>query len=111
MDMVFWVMLLIFGMAALAEGYFTYISMKCAAADREYRQIILIPIRNTTHDTEMVLREAMKMMNASGAGCRAVICDLGADEEALEICRRFSADNSMFEICSQEDVQKLLHFL
>lgn len=104
-------MLVIFAASAIIEGFFSYSAMRRAYERSFRRQIILIPVTENMHDIEDILRETLHMVENSYISCRVVLCDMGADDETMSICRRFSEDNEIFEICSGECAEKLLEFL
>ena len=92
----------VFASAALIECFFGCASIR-AAISRDYeRTVILVPVTDKMRDAEYVLRQTAAMMECSDISCRCVIVDIGADEETLEICRRFASAHGGFEI-RQED--------
>ena len=64
---------------------------------------MLIPITDKTGDAEFILRQAADMMERSYFPCRCVILDMGADEETLEICRRYIREHGGFEMDNADD--------
>lgn len=88
----------VFAAAALIECLFGFASIRAALTRGEERTVILIPINEKTCDVEFILRQAADMMDRSDISCRCVICNMGADEETLEICRRFISEHGGFEM-------------
>ncbi len=111
MDYVLLVMLIFFSACAIVEGFFSYSAMRRAYERSFRRQLIFIPVTENMTDIEAVMRETLRMVQSSWMDCRIIICDMGADEETMQICRRFSAENEIFEICSGEEAASVLRFL
>lgn len=88
----------VFALAALVECFCGFASIRSILAKNEERTVILIPVNGNVGDIEYVLRQAAAMAERSDMPCRCVICDMGADEETLEICRRFAKEHGGFEI-------------
>ena len=87
----------VFALAALIECFCGFASVRAALAGNCERTVILIPVSGNMRDIEYVLRQAAAMAERSDMPCRCVICDMGADSETMEICRRF-AEEFGFEI-------------
>ena len=87
----------VFALAALVECFCGFASIRAALMNKEERTVILIPAFGNMEDMEYVLRQAAAMAERSDMPCRCVICDMGADSETMEICRRF-AEEFGFEI-------------
>lgn len=104
-------MLIVFSAAAIAEGFFSYSAMRRAYERSFRRQLILIPVTENMRDIEGVLRETLRMVQGSYLDCRVILCDMGADDETMEICRRFAAENEIFELCSHECAERLMQIL
>lgn len=104
-------MLIVFSASAIVEGFFGYSAMRRAYERSFRRQLILIPVTENMRDIEGVLRETLRMVESSYLDCRVVLCDMGADYETMEICRRFSEENEIFELCPLECAEKLMQFL
>ena len=92
----------VFAITALMECFCGFASIRAALLNKEERTVILIPAFENMEDIEYVLRQAAAMAERSDMPCRCVICDMGADEETMEICRRF-AEEFGFEIEERED--------
>lgn len=92
------IIIAVFAIAALMECFCGFASVRSALAGNCERTVILIPINGNMGDIEYVLRQAAAMAERSDMPCRCVICDMGADEETLEICRRFAEEYGGFEI-------------
>ena len=92
------IIIAVFAIAALMECFCGFVSVRSALAGNCERTVILIPINGNMGDIEYVLRQAAAMAERSDMPCRCVICDMGADEETLEICRRFAEEYGGFEI-------------
>lgn len=109
MEMTLFLITVIFGLTALGEFLYGFVSVRAALTKRKERLVILLPISDKTEDVEFVLRQAAQMMERSYIPCRCVIADLGADEETLEICRRFISEHMGFEMGEADDIQKIIH--
>lgn len=91
----------VFAIAALIECLCGFAGIRAALSGSSERTVILIPVSGNMGDIEYVLRQASEMAGRSDMPCRCVICDMGADDETLEICRRF-AEEFGFEIEEME---------
>ncbi len=98
MELVTVLIVAVFAAAALTECFFGFASIRSALAHTEERTAILIPVTRGMEDIEYVLRQAAKMEEQSDIYCRCIICNMGADGETLEICRRFAEEHGGFEI-------------
>lgn len=98
MELGFVLIVAVFAAAALAECFFGFASIRRAMLHTEERTVIFIPVTRGMKDIEYVLRQAAAMAERSDISCKCVICDMGADEEILEICRRFAEEHGEFEI-------------
>lgn len=98
MEMTLVLITVIFAAAALLECFCGFASVRAALTRGEERTVILIPINDKTADAEFILRQAADMMERFYLPCRCVIVDMGADEETLEICRRFIGEHGGFEM-------------
>lgn len=92
----------VFAITALMECFCGFASVRAALSQNGERTLILIPVSGHMGDIEYVLRQAAEMAGRVDMPCRCVICDMGADGETLEICRRF-AEEFWFEIEERED--------
>ncbi|MBQ5332515.1 MAG: hypothetical protein J6K92_04565 [Oscillospiraceae bacterium] len=102
MEMTLVLITVIFAAAALLECFCGFASVRAALTRGEERTVMLIPITDKTGDAEFILRQAADMMERSYLPCRCVIVDMGADEETLEICRRFISEHGGFEMGDDE---------
>ncbi|MCM1579539.1 MAG: hypothetical protein NC078_12155 [Ruminococcus sp.] len=59
--------------------------------------LVIVPLKKGTDNTELILREA------AAAGGKLLIADMGADDEAMEICRRVLGDSEIIgrNICGE----------
>ncbi|MCM1523531.1 MAG: hypothetical protein NC120_03640 [Ruminococcus sp.] len=62
------------------------------------RRIILIPVTDKMYDIEHILRQTLEMIKLSEEDSRIIICNMGADNEITDICRRFSEEYPIFEL-------------
>ncbi|MCI7768450.1 MAG: hypothetical protein MSJ26_10805 [Oscillospiraceae bacterium] len=100
MEMTLVLITAVFGLAALVECICGFACIRAALKGEGERLVIFIPVSEKTEDAEFILRQAEDMMERSYLPCRCVIADMGADEETLEICRRFISEHGGFEIAS-----------
>lgn len=111
MEYVLFFFLMVFSAASIIEGFFTFSAMRRAYERSFRRQLIIVPITSNMQDIEMVLRNTDAMAKKSDYGCRIILCDMGADENVMNICRLFARDKEYIELCSRETVQNQLHFM
>ena len=98
MDMTFLIILIVFGITALAEFILGIISIRRTISESNRQTSIIIPISDKTDNAEYILRQAQKMAEQSDFPCRCIITSYGANVETLEICRRFANKFGYFEI-------------
>ncbi len=98
MDMTFLIILIVFGITALAEFIMGIISIRRTINESSCQTVIIIPISDKTDNAEYILRQAQKMAEQSDFPCRCIIMNYGANAETLEICRRFAEEFGYFEI-------------
>lgn len=109
-----WVLLFIaavFTAMAAAECFLDFRAMRRTYRSDNGRMYLLIPLTPDMTDTENILREALDMAHRSLSPCHVLLCDMDAGEETLEICRRFSKECRLFEICSGDRAKQLLGLL
>lgn len=64
------------------------------------KMLVIIPLTKGMNDLEIRLREAASTAN----GGSLLLLDLGTEEEALEICRRFARKADIFKIIPRENI-------
>ncbi|MGN0667398.1 MAG: hypothetical protein ACI4KF_12850 [Huintestinicola sp.] len=103
MEIILAVIMVIFAAAMIIDG----ISEMKRAEKCRPKTVIVVPVSAETSDAELLLREAQKAAGEISGGCRVVICDMGADDDTLEVCRKFAEESGVFELKtggSSEDV-------
>lgn len=85
-------------------------ALRRAQRGAEKRIILIIPIGDDMTCAEGMLRDVLAVTASSGFDYRVMLCCTDSTGEVPEICRRFSSDHSIFELCSPDTAEKLLHF-
>ena len=61
--------------------------------------LLTIRVRKDTECIEGIMREALSCAVCCSMHCRILLCCAAdTDEETLDICRRFSRENAVFEV-------------
>lgn len=107
MENPFLIILLVFAAAAFTECCLGFAAMRSACAETR-KNMIFIPITDETPDAEYILRETLAMIYSCSLPFEAVIVNMGADKETMEICAKIASENKIFRICSEKEAQKLL---
>ena len=76
----------------------------------EKRIILIIPVGEDMTCAEGMLRDVLAVTALSGFDYSVMLCCTDSTGEVREICRRFSSDHGIFELCSFDTAEKLLHF-
>ncbi|MDD2955096.1 MAG: hypothetical protein PHD67_02140 [Oscillospiraceae bacterium] len=72
------------------------------------RSLLVIPLDPRVENVEQVIRHARFVLGQRPSGCRLVLLDLGMEEEAREICRRFCREAPELLLEDEEGFLRLL---
>ncbi|MCC8042079.1 MAG: hypothetical protein LIO69_00895 [Oscillospiraceae bacterium] len=107
MDIAIIVMLAVMTLCAAAEAWKNYMILSRICRNT-YSSVIICPISADTQNVEELLRDTYSAL--SGSLCsRALIVDMGADEETVEICRRFINDYGFFSFTQQDRAKEFVN--
>lgn len=96
-------LLIILILTSAAECVIGISALNTAGGQRKL--LMVIPVTEHMQDIEGILREALRTVSNSSLNCRIIMCSIDADSETLEICRRFSEENGIFELYTSESAE------
>lgn len=90
------------------------VQVVCAVADAMLapkvrpESLLVVPVDGRVENVEQVVRYAHHTAQRCSSHCRLFLLDLGMEEEAREICRRFLAETPGSLLGTEEDFLRLL---